>query len=130
MKTATLIILTPSAMVEREVESLTAVDGSGSFGVMARHTDFITVLKPCILAYRSAGAEGFAAVDGGVMRVDGGTVTIATRESVEGKDYAGLRAVIEKRFAMREEKEAAFMDLLKNMEKLLVDRMVKFERGA
>lgn len=130
MRKATFRILTPSGLSEREFESVVGLDATGSFGIMAGHTDFMTVLNPSILAFTSGGRKWYNAVDGGVLRVERGVVTLATRESVEGEELDALRAVLERRFSAREQKEEAFLDLLGNMEKLLVDRMVKFERGG
>jgi F-type H+-transporting ATPase subunit epsilon len=125
-----LEILTPSGAIELDVESVTAVDDSGSFGLMARHIDFISVLRQCILTYTSGGVQGYVVVDAGIIRVEDGRVTVATRQAIQGEDVEELRELLEGKFREREEKEATFMDLLSNMEKLLVDRMIKFERGG
>lgn len=125
-----LDILTPSGAIELDVDGVTALDGSGSFGILARHIDFITALRPCILTYRRGENEGYVVVDGGMMRVDEGRVTVAARRAVRGEDLTELRGLLAREFAVMEEKEATFLDLLSNMEKLLVDRMVKFERGG
>ncbi len=125
-----LEILTPSTAIELDVDGVTAVDASGSFGIMARHTDFVSALVPCILAYRKGEDGGYVVVDGGVMRVEAGRVTVAARRAVKGEDVAQLKELLMREFAVMEEKEATFMELLGNMEKLLIDRMVKFERGG
>ena len=124
-----LSIITPSGRIDREVETLRAEDSSGSFGVLARHIDFLTILKPCILIFTAKGKEGYAAVDGGIMRASGGKVTIASRQAVEGSELHELKGVVESDFYKKAEKEATFMDLLTNMEKLLLDNLVKFEKG-
>ena len=69
------------------------------------------------------------AVDGGILRVEKGAVTVASREAVEGKDLSALKETIECDFCKKAEKEATFMDLISNMEKLLLDKLVKFEKG-
>ena len=53
----TLEIITPSGGVLKTVESLRAEDLSGSFGILARHLDLLTVLRPCILIYAAAAAR-------------------------------------------------------------------------
>ncbi len=125
----TLEIITPSGGVLKTVDSLRAEDLSGSFGVLARHMDLLTVLRPCILIYTQSGREGYVAVDGGILRVEKGTVTVASREAVEGEMLSALKETIECDFCKKAEKEATFMDLISNMEKLLLDKLVKFERG-
>jgi len=124
-----LRLITPTKCLEQHVDSLRAEDDSGGFGVLAGHEDFMTVLKPSVLIYRLGDQESYAAIDGGIMRIIGGEVTIASRELVEGDDPAELRELIIGEFYKKAQKEAAFMDLLDNMEKLLVDRLVKFEKG-
>ena len=125
----TLEIITPSGRVLKTVESLRAEDLSGSFGILARHLDLLTVLRPCILIYAQGGKEGYVAVDGGILRVEKGAVTVASREAVEGEDLSALKETVESDFAKKAEKEATFMDLISNMEKLLLDNLVKFEKG-
>jgi len=125
----TLEIITPSGGVLKTVDSLRAEDLSGSFGMLARHMDLLTVLRPCILIYTQSGREGYVAVNGGILRVEKGAVTVASREAVEGDDLSALKQTVESDFAKKAEKEATFMDLISNMEKLLLDKLVKFERG-
>jgi len=124
-----LEIITPSGSITKTADSLRAMDSSGFFGVLSRHQDFMTVLNPCILMYRESGIEGFVALDGGILRVESGRVTVASREAVEGTDLAELSEALESVFYRKAAKESAFMDLLSNMEKLLLDNIVKFEKG-
>ncbi len=123
-----LQIITPSKRIGKTVDSLRSEDSSGSFGVLARHQDLLTILRPCILICRKGEAESYVAVDGGILRVEKGAVTIASREAVEGTDLSALRGTIESDFYSKDEKEATFMDLLSNMEKVLLDNLVKFEK--
>jgi alternate F1F0 ATPase F1 subunit epsilon len=125
----TLEIITPYGRVLKTVDSLRAEDASGSFGILARHIDLLTVLRPCIVIYRQSEREGYLAVNGGILRVEKGAVTIASREAVEGASLSELRATVESDFEKKAEKEATFMDLISNMEKLLLDNLVKFEKG-
>jgi F-type H+-transporting ATPase subunit epsilon len=124
-----LRLMTPTKSIEQNVDSLRSEDDSGSFGVLEGHEDFMTVLKPSVLIYRVGEREGYAAVDGGIMRIIGGEVTVASRELVEGDDPDELKDRVMSEFYKKAQKEAAFMDLLDNMERLLVDRLVKFEKG-
>ena len=79
-----LEILVPDGVVLRErVTALQAADSSGRFGLLPGHEDFLTLLVPCVLAYRTEdGTERYAAADGGVLRKQGGRVSVATREAV------------------------------------------------
>jgi F-type H+-transporting ATPase subunit epsilon len=76
-------ILVPDGIVARlPVLSLEAADASGRFGIWPNHAPFFTVLAPCVLIYRATdGQEEYAAVDGGVLLVEGGRASIASREA-------------------------------------------------
>jgi len=124
-----LRLMTPSKSLELHVDALRAEDDSGSFGVLTGHEDLMTVLKPSVIIYRLGDREGYAAIDGGIMRIAGGEVSIASRELVEGDDPAELKDMVMGEFYRKAEKESSFMELLDNMERLLVDRLVKFEKG-
>ncbi len=124
-----LEIITPSSAITKTVDSLRAQDSSGFFGILSRHQNFMTVLNPCILVYSEGGKDGYVALDGGILRVESGRVTVASREAVEGEDLSELRETLKSVFYRKAEKESTFMDLLSNMEKLLVDNIVKFEKG-
>ena len=87
-----LEIITPASAITKTADSLRALDSSGFFGILSRHQDFITVLSPCILIYMEGGSEGFVALDGGILRVESGRVTVASREAVEGTDNCIRRA--------------------------------------
>jgi F-type H+-transporting ATPase subunit epsilon len=97
-----LRIVTPGAVVvdEAEVAAVRAEDASGAFGVWPRHADFLTVLVPSVLGWRTAsGVEGHCAVRGGLFTVGGGEVSVATREAVVGDDLDRLQALVSGRLA-------------------------------
>jgi F-type H+-transporting ATPase subunit epsilon len=89
-----LRITTPTAVVcdAAEVVHLRAEDASGAFGILAGHTDFLTVLETSVLSWRQGdGREHHCAVRGGVLTVSGGQeIAIATREAVVSDDLAAL----------------------------------------
>jgi F-type H+-transporting ATPase subunit epsilon len=69
--------------VSARIEALQAADASGRFGIWPNHERFLTVLVPCVLSYREEGGRpGFAAVDGGVLLLEGGKVSVVTRDAV------------------------------------------------
>jgi F-type H+-transporting ATPase subunit epsilon len=77
------ILLPDRVLLLDRVASLQAADASGRFGLRTGHEDFLTVLVPCVVRFRAdEGAERFAAVDGGVLSLERGRITIATRDAV------------------------------------------------
>ena len=101
----TLTIATPSARIidRSEVQALRAEDGSGSFGILPRHADLLTVLVPSVLRWRlPSGDMRYCAVDSGVLTVRGGfEVAVACRQALPGDDIEALHAKV---LAMRAER--------------------------
>ena len=102
-----LRIVTPlSVVVDEYAQSLRAEDASGSFGILPGHAPFLTALGVSIVSWRTADAERFCALRGGVLTVGGGSaVDIATREAVVGHDLATLGADVLARFRSDAEEE-------------------------
>jgi F-type H+-transporting ATPase subunit epsilon len=94
-----LEILVPDAVVlSTRVTGVQAADATGRFGLRPGHERFVTVLAPSLLTYTDeAGTERYAAVDGGVLLLEGDRVSVVTREAVLAdrlEDVAGKAAAI------------------------------------
>jgi F-type H+-transporting ATPase subunit epsilon len=93
-----LLITTPTAVVvdDPDVAAVRAEDESGSFGILDRHADFLTVLTVSVVTWhRPAGRRRYCAVRRGVLRVEGGSeVAIASREAIVGDDLDHLEHVV------------------------------------
>jgi F-type H+-transporting ATPase subunit epsilon len=96
--TLQLVIATPFSVLidEKHVLSLRAEDDSGSFGVLPGHTDFLTVLSPSALQWRTAdGNEQCCVISEAIFRVSSGSkITIACREATLSESLQGLREQI------------------------------------
>jgi F-type H+-transporting ATPase subunit epsilon len=78
-----LQILVPDAVVlDTPVTGVQAADATGRFGLRAGHERFVTVLVPSLLTYTTGEGERYAAVDGGVLLLEGDRVSVVTREAV------------------------------------------------
>jgi F-type H+-transporting ATPase subunit epsilon len=79
-----LQILVPDAVVlDARVTAVQAADASGRFGLRPGHERFTTVLVPSLIVYTDEeGHERFAAVDGGVMMLEGEQLSVVTRDAV------------------------------------------------
>lgn len=103
-----LRIVTPLsvAVAEEGVRAVLAEDGSGSFGILPGHADFLTRLALSVIGWSgSDGVRRYCAVRRGVLTVTGGQeVTVATREAITGTDLATLQQTVLERF--RDEQEA------------------------
>lgn len=105
-----LVITTPTEIVvDAEVRAVRAEDESGSFGILARHADFVTALSDGVVSWRDReGRERFCAVRRGVLTMTGGTeVAIATHEAVPGDDLEHLEAEVVAAFERRTDAERA-----------------------
>lgn len=103
-----LRVATPMAVVvdAPDAVAIRAEDGSGHFGILPGHIDFLTVLEPSVVTWRDEqGREHFVAVRGGILTVqEGRTVEVATREAVAGDDLVALQAGV--LASMRAEEQA------------------------
>ena len=125
MMSMRLEILVPDGVVVcTEASAVQASDPSGSFGLLPGHQDFFTTLIPCVLAYRDAtGRTAYAAVDGGVLLLEGDQVTVVTQDAVTA---GRLEAVVEAASAMQAARlgqeraaRAAFAELVASLLKEL-----------
>lgn len=84
-----LVIATPMAVLaDTEAIAVRAEDASGSFGILAGHTDLLTVLPDSVVRWRTPdGSSHYCALRSGVMTVNAGRdVAIACREGQLGDD--------------------------------------------
>ena len=104
-----LLITTPVAVVAdlANITHVRAEDETGTFGILQRHTNFLTALAISVVSWRdSIGPEGHVAVRGGVLRVSNGDlVEIATREAVSGDDLENLETEVVRGFREDAENE-------------------------
>ena len=65
-----LSVTTPrGALVDADVEEITAPGALGEFGVLPGHVPFLSVLKPGVFVYRTKDGARFLAVGDGVLEV-------------------------------------------------------------
>lgn len=85
MATMHLRIRTPTrTLVERSVESLTAEDQTGRFGVRPGIEPLLTLLVPSIITYRHNEEMTYVAVDRGLLFADRNNVHITVRQGMVG----------------------------------------------
>ncbi len=124
-----LEIVTPAAMFSRDITHIRLKDESGFFGVMKGHEDFLTVLLPSLCYYLdSSGKEVFLAVDAGVFSVRDGVAVLTSREVFESADPRKLAELIESAFEQRRQSEATLREMLGNIEKSFMEKMIGFLR--
>src|SRR4030042_1377319 len=124
-----LSVVTPTSMFEREIKHIRLKEETGFFGVMKNHIDFLSVLVPSLCYYRDANdREMFLAVDGGILDVRGGTVSLTSREIHESEDAENLAEIIEKTILERTGSEQDFRKMLEGIERSFMEKTIGFVR--
>ena len=126
-----LRIITPLAVLDREVRSLRLRDRTGYFGIQRGHGDFLTLLVPALGSYRTReGGEVFLAVEGGLLRVEGGRATLASQEVFEGPDAGALARSIDETRGRRRETERIYSRMVEGLEREFMEKTLVFLRGG
>jgi F-type H+-transporting ATPase subunit epsilon len=107
-------------VLQREVAALQARDATGSFGLLPGHEDFCTVLVPCVVGLRDpAGNPSYAAVDGGILLLEHGHLTIVTQDAVTAdrlEDVAAdVVAMLDERRGQERVAREAFADMVASL---------------
>ena len=100
-----LRILSPLATIldRPDMAQVSARDESGAFGIRPGHAPFLTVLPPSVLTLRlERGGTLYAAVAGGLLRVDHDGVLVTTADAAVGPDLAPLAARVRAEQATRQ----------------------------
>jgi F-type H+-transporting ATPase subunit epsilon len=110
------LIVPDGVVLKSRINGLTAADASGRFGLLPGHETFVTVLEPGLVVFRDEqDRERFAAVDGGVLVLKAGHLSIACREAVVAErleEVAGrAAAMIEERRLSEQTARADFAEL-------------------
>jgi F-type H+-transporting ATPase subunit epsilon len=102
-----LEIMAPDQVVaQARVVAVQAADASGRFGIRPGHENFLTVLVPCVLRYRTEdGRESYAAVDGGVLLLEDQRLSIVTRDAVIAERLDRVADAAAAMLAARKQKE-------------------------
>jgi len=125
-----LRIVTPSKIIERRIRAIRLKDGSGYFGIMKGHIDFMTAVETSLCYYLDEnGKEVFLAVDGGIVSVRGETVTITSREVFESFDAEKLAEIIENSIVKRDVSEGSFLNTIKGIERSFMEKSLEMMRG-
>ncbi|HZU38168.1 MAG TPA: hypothetical protein VFA18_19755 [Gemmataceae bacterium] len=127
-----LEILVPDGVIlDAPIRSLRAADASGLFGLWPNHEDFATLLVPCILSYRDEeNRERYAAVDGGVLVLQKGQVSIGTREAVLADRIEEVADAAAAMLATRRQEERTAQEEFAALQSSLLREMRKVEKRA
>jgi F-type H+-transporting ATPase subunit epsilon len=127
----TLRIVTPPKITEKRVKAIRLKDGSGFFGIMKGHINFVTAIEPSLCYYLDENdREVFLAVDGGIVSIKGGMVTITSRAIFESNDAEKLSEIIENTMVKRDSSERSFLNMIKGIERSFMEKTLEFVRSG
>jgi F-type H+-transporting ATPase subunit epsilon len=128
--TMNLEILIPDGVVlDTPIRGLRAADASGLFGLWPNHEDFATLLVPCVVSYRDEdNREHYAAVDGGVLVLQKGQVSIGTREAVLADRIEEVADAAASMLAVRRQEERTAREEFAELQSSLLREMHKAEK--
>lgn len=131
MRPFVLTLLTGEEEEERfdDATSLVAEDETGSFGILAGHAPFLTVLEPGLVRlHRRDGDALFLAVPGGLLRVAAGRVVLVARRCFRGRDPHELARRLAEELARAALARAERRRRLERLEAEMLRRLVELER--
>ncbi len=127
----TLRIVTPPKITEKRIKAIRLKDETGFFGIMKGHINFVTALEPSLCYYLDENdREVFLAVDGGIVSIKGGMVTITSREIFESDDAEKLAEIIENTMVKRDSSERSFLNMIKGIERSFMEKTLESVRGG
>jgi F-type H+-transporting ATPase subunit epsilon len=127
----TLKIVTPTKMTGKRIKAIRLKDGSGFFGIMKGHINFATALEPSLCYYLDENdREVFLAVDGGLVSIKDGMVTITARAIFESDEAAKLAEIINKTMVKKDASELSFLNMIKGIERSFMEKTLESLRGG
>jgi F-type H+-transporting ATPase subunit epsilon len=110
--------------------SFVGEDASGSFGLRAGHSRFMTVLTFGLARFRMGRGEWeFLALPGGLVYFTGNQLYLNTRRYLRGQDSERIRAALEQQFAVEESELRAMKQSLQRLEQEMLKRLLEIQRG-
>ena len=135
-----LHLLTPiRTVVLAPVSKIVAEAPNGSFGLLPRHTDFLSTLVPGLLMYvaefdsntqqtsTDERTETYVACDAGLLVKQGDRVMISVRQAFEGSDLGTLRETVERKFAALDERSRMCQSAIASLEANFLRRLLEME---
>ena len=120
------LLLPTEVLIDQEVVKVIAEAENGSFCLLPRHIDFVSVLAQGILTFETPdGKEEFAAVDGGILVKAGQDVLVSTKYGVRSTELGILKQIVESEFRTKEEWEKKAQSVSARLEADIVRRFME-----
>lgn len=100
----------------------------GSFALLPRHIDFVTIMVPGIFfALTEQNKDLYLAIDEGILIKQDNQLTLSTRKAIKGKDLGRLKDEVEEKFLKIDEQEEEAQKVLNKLEADFVRRFLDLE---
>lgn len=114
-----------------DATSFIGQDASGSFGLMAGHARFMTVLVFGLARFRTQHDDWeYVALPGGLLYFTDNQLYLNTRRYLRGPDYSQIRAALDQQFAAEEGELRAMKQSLERLEQEMLKRLLEIHRGT
>jgi F-type H+-transporting ATPase subunit epsilon len=114
-----------------DAASFVGEDASGSFGLLAGHARFMTVLGFGLARFRRVDGDWeFLALPGGLVYFNANQLYLSTRRYLRGPDYERIHASLEQQFAAEEGELRAMKQSLQRLEEEMLKRLLEIQRGS
>ncbi|WP_281951236.1 F0F1 ATP synthase subunit epsilon [Nitrosophilus kaiyonis] len=124
-----LIIISPTKkLIIKDIEFFRGEDESGTFGILAHHIEFLTILTRSIGIIKKDGKEQYIALNKGILRFNDNKLFITTREFIISDKLEMLKDIIDKKFKKIEEQEKVFRHNIQKLEKEFIKKVIKMEK--
>ncbi|MFW6140424.1 MAG: F0F1 ATP synthase subunit epsilon [Acidobacteriota bacterium] len=124
------VLLPSQVFLEEEVNKISGEALNGSFTILPKHLDFVTVLQPGLLYFKSDKKESFLAVDKGVLLKVGSKVLVSARSAVKAEDLEDVRQKVEEKYKELNEKEKKSRSVLAKFESDFIRRFLELEKNV
>jgi F-type H+-transporting ATPase subunit epsilon len=112
------------------ITSFVGEDSSGSFGILAGHARFMTILVMGLARYRIGNESWqYLAQPGAVLYFHSNLLTISTRHYFRDEDYMRISNDLQQKLLAEEEELDAVKHSLQHMEKEVLKHMWELHRG-
>lgn len=109
-----------------EARHVYAESKQGAFGLLPRHQDLISTLRPSVLILRDAtDRELFFGIDQGVLVKHGQRVDVMVQRAVQGNELDSLATLVAEVFSELDEEERKARTALSRLEASMVRRLTE-----
>ncbi len=120
------VLLPTEILIDQPVTKVIAEAENGSFCLLQKHIDFVSVLAPGILTFVDRdGSENFVGIGSAVLVKNGAQVRVSTVFGARGADLGYLRKEVAQRFESMTDRERVAQSVMAKLESDLLRRFAE-----